>query len=96
LPPVTAIWLAITIAVLALRAGQQREYVSLALATAAGLSVFAGKFIIENQVMLYAGIAALMVATVWSSWSRTSAEPTSCSQCEQQPRLTEQGTQAES
>jgi hypothetical protein len=94
LPPVTAVWLALTIALLAFRAGRLRKYGPLALATAAGLSVFAGRFIIENHFILYAGIAALLVAAVWSSWSRTSAGPTSCSQCEPQPRLTEQGTPA--
>jgi hypothetical protein len=95
LPPVTAVWLALTIALLAFRAGRLRKYGPLGLAIAAGLSVFAGRFIIENHFILYAGMAALLVAAGWSSWSRTSAGATSsCSQCEPQPRLTEPGTQA--
>jgi hypothetical protein len=94
LPAVTAVWLALTITLLAFRAARMRKYGPLALAAAGGLSVFAGKFIIENHFMLYAGIAALLVAGVWSSWSRTSGEDTSCSQCEPQPRLTEQQSQA--
>jgi hypothetical protein len=94
LPPITAVWLALTVAVLALRTDRKRRYGPIALGVAAALGVFAGKFIVASQLMLYAGIGALIIAAGWSAWSRTSAERTSCVQCEPQTRLTEQGSQA--
>jgi len=96
LPTVTAIWLTLTVAMLALRTDRRRRYGPLAMGVVAGLSVFAGKFIIASQLMLYAGVGALIIAAGWSAWSRTSAERASCVQCEPQPRLTEQGSQARS
>jgi hypothetical protein len=79
---------------LALRTDRRRSYGPIALGVVAGLSVFAGKFIVASQLMLYAGIGALIIAAGWSVWSRASAEITSCSQCEPQTRLSAQRTQA--
>ena len=94
LPPLTAIWLTLTVAMLALRTDGKPKYGPIALGFGAALSVFAGRFIVANQMLLYAGLVALVVATVWSVRSRTSAERVSCSQCEPHTRLTGPGTPA--
>ena len=96
LPTVTVIWLTLTVAMLALRTDRIRRYGPVAMGVVAGAGVFGGKFIIASQLMLYAGVGALIIAAGWSAWSRTSAERASCVQCEPQPRLTEQGSQARS
>lgn len=93
LAPITAVWLALTVTVVAIRTDRRRGSGSFVLAIAAALSVFAGKFIVESQLMVYAGIASLIVAAVWSSWSRTPMVSASCSQCEPQP-LTDKQTEA--
>lgn len=94
LPPLTAIWLALTLAMLALRTDGKRSYGPIVLGFVAVLSVVAGKFIIANQMLLYAGVAALIIATGWNAWSLSSIGRRSCSQCEPQGRLTGQRTQA--
>ena len=94
LPPITAFWLLLTVAVLAFRTDRKRRYGLIALGVVAGLSVFAGKFIVASQLMLYAGMSGLIIAAGCSAWLRTSTEPTSCSRCEPQTPLTGQGSQA--
>jgi len=94
LPPITAVWLLLTVAMLALRTDRKRRYGPIALGIIAGLSVFGGKFIVASQLMLYAGIGALIIAAGWSAWLRTSADRASCLQCEPGTQLTEQGSQA--
>jgi len=94
LPPITAVWLLLTVAMLAFRTDGKRRYGPIALGVVASLSVFAGKFIVASQLMLYAGIGALIIAAGWSAWSRNSAGRVPCVQCEPQTRLTEQGSQA--
>jgi hypothetical protein len=90
LPPITAVWLLLTVAMLAFRTDRKRRYGPIALGVVAGLCVFAGKFIVASPSMLYAGLGALIIAAGWSAWLRTSAERVSCVQCEPQTRLTDQ------
>ena len=92
LPTLTAIWLALTVGLLAFRSsgGGQRRYGPALLALFAGLAVFVGKFIFNEQALVYAGIAALLGAAVWRAWLRTSASSASCLQCERQPLLHDQ------
>jgi protein SCO1 len=82
LPPLTAIWLTLTVILLAFQRGSQRRYGPVLLGIFAGIAVFAGKFFINNQTMVYAGILGMVGAAVWRSWSRRPASSEICSPCE--------------
>ena len=74
LPPVTGMWLAFTVAMLTFRSGKRRYGLAL-LGFFGALGVFLGKFVVEDQGLVYAGIGALVVAVVWRSFGRaTSSE----------------------
>lgn len=87
LPPLTVIWLTLTVVVLALQRGGQRRYGPALLGVVAGLAVFAGKFVINDQALFYGGIAALMGAVVWRSWFRRPKSSDFCRPCEELPLL---------
>src|SRR5712691_6152900 len=74
LPPVTAMWLTFTVAMLTFRSGKRRYGLAL-LGFFGALGVFLGKFVVGDQGLVYAGIAALVGAVVWRSFgSATSSE----------------------
>jgi len=88
LPPIMGFWLALTIAMLAIQRRRQRRYGPGLIGLVAALLIFTGKFIVDNQVMTFAGIVALLGAAVW----RARIQPIStevCSQCEELPLLHE-------
>jgi mercuric ion transport protein len=85
LPPLTAIWLALTVVMLFLRRGHRRRYGPGWLGISAGLGVFVGRFVVEYQALVYAGIAALVVAVIWRTWCRSSTAAESCAQCDELP-----------
>ena len=87
LPPLTAIWLALTVGMLFFRRGGQRQYGPASLGIFAGLAVLVGRFIIDYQALVYAGILALVAAVVWRSWFRVSTSSEFCSQCDELPLL---------
>src|SRR5437660_12477578 len=72
LRPFTAIWLALTVGMLAIQRAGPRRYGPVALGLFAALAVFAGKFLVNDEALVYGGIAALVGAVVWSSWLRGS------------------------
>ena len=72
LPPVTAIWLAFTVGMLVFRSGK-RLYGLALLGFFGALGVFLGKFVVEDQALVYAGIAALVGAVVWRSFGRSTS-----------------------
>jgi len=72
LPPVTAMWLAFTVGMLAFRSGKRRYRLAL-LGFFGALGVFLGKFLAEDQALVYAGIAALVGAVVWRSFGRSTS-----------------------
>jgi hypothetical protein len=82
LPPLTAIWLTLTVTLLAFQRGSQHRYGPVLLAMFAGIAVFAGKFFINNRALVYAGILGLVGAVVWRSWSRRSTSRGICAPCE--------------
>src|SRR5438309_7595158 len=55
LPPVTAIWLALTVGMLFFQRGGRPRYGPALLGVFAGLAVFAGRFIVDYQALVYAG-----------------------------------------
>jgi hypothetical protein len=85
LPPLTAIWLALTIGMLFFQRGGQRRYGPGLLGIFAGLAVFVGRFVFNYQNLVYGGVAALIGAVVWRTWFRTSAAREFCTQCDEIP-----------
>src|SRR2546428_13780964 len=61
LPPVTAIWLALTVGMLFFRLGDQRRYGPGLLGIFAAFAVLVGRFVADYPALVYAGIAALIV-----------------------------------
>lgn len=64
--PLTLVFLAVTLAVLAWR--PRRGYAPLALGAAASAIVLAGKFLSGSDFAVYAGVALLVAASVWNAW----------------------------
>lgn len=67
LPPMTAAFLLLTVAILAFRAHRRRVYLPSALGIIAASLVLLGKFYLASNPVLYAGLG-LMLASVWNSW----------------------------
>ena len=85
LAPLTAIWLGLTVGVLALPSGGGRRYGPVLLGLLAGLAVFGGKFVLDNQALVYVGIFALLGAAIWRAWQRTPTAHEPCAPCERPP-----------
>ena len=82
LPPLTGIWLAVTVAALAFQRRGRRRYGPALLGFVAALVLLSGKFILKNEVLIAAGIVALLAATIWRSWSQSPKPDDACSPCE--------------
>ncbi len=87
LPSLTALWLALTVGLLAIQRSGRRRYGPVALGLFAALAVYGGKFIINDTALVYGGIAALVASVVWRSWSPRSILSAPCLPCEQLPVL---------
>ena len=87
LPPITAFWLALTVAMLAFQRRGKRRYGPAALGCVAALLLMTGKFVAENQIMIFSGIVALLAAAVWRSRIQQPISTEVCSQCEELPLL---------
>lgn len=68
--PLMATFLAVSIATLAYRAPRRRGYGPLILGLAAAALVLAGKFALESDPVMWAGLAVLVAASVWNTWPR--------------------------
>lgn len=91
LAPLTAVWLTFTVAMLFVQNSGKRRLIPGFLGLFAALSVFAGKFIVNNQILMYTGIAALLGAAIWITWFQTPTSSGPCAQCERPPILHEEG-----
>ena len=87
LPPLTGLWLALTVGMLAIRRGARHRHGPVALGIVAALAVYGGKFIINDMALVYGGIAALVAAVIWRFWFRDPISSASCVPCEQLPVL---------
>lgn len=65
--PLTSALLALAIAALWLQARRGRGYGPWLLAGGAAGATLTGKFVLENDVLMYLGIALLLLASLWSS-----------------------------
>jgi hypothetical protein len=75
--PATALFVALTLASLALGARARRAYGPLLLGVAASAVILFSKFGFDTDTVVYLGIAALVGASVWNAWPRKAA----CSAC---------------
>lgn len=83
LPPITALWLALTIAMLAFQRRGKRRYGPALMGFVAALLLLFGKFVVDNQFMTFAAIIALLGAAVWRSRIQQPISTEGCSQCEE-------------
>ncbi len=81
--PITAIWLALTVATLAFQRRGQRRYGPALLGFVAAAVLLSGKFIFDNEALIGAGIVALLGAVIWRSWIQRPKPHDVCSQCEE-------------
>ena len=81
--PVTGFWLALTIAMLAIQRRGKRRYGPAWLGLAGAVLLMVGKFVAGNQVMILAGVVALLAAAVWRSRIQQPVATEECSQCEE-------------
>jgi mercuric ion transport protein len=66
--PLTVAFLLLALGALAFRAHTRRGYGPLALGLTAAVAVLAGKFALDSNAMMYAGIAGLLAAALWNAW----------------------------
>lgn len=83
LPPITALWLALTIAMLAFQRRGKRRYGPAIMGFVAALLLLVGKFVVDSQAMTLAGIIALLGAAVWRSRNQQPMSTAECSRCEE-------------
>ena len=79
LVPVTVLFLAVTLLSLSRRAPIRRGYGPLFSGVLASALIVLGKFVFESDVAAYAGVALLVVLSVWSAWPRRVG--TACPKC---------------
>jgi hypothetical protein len=66
--PLTASSLVLALAALGYRANSRRGYAPLVLGIVAAVGLFVGKFVVDSNVAVYGGIAALVCASIWNAW----------------------------
>lgn len=72
--PLTVLALAAVLGALGFRARRRRGYGPLVLGLVAATLLLVGKFAVEVDVATFAGVALLIVASVWNSWPTKAAE----------------------
>lgn len=82
LPPITGFWLAVSIAMLAFQRRGKRRYGPAVLGCMAALLLLIGKFVIDNQLMAFAGVITLLGAALWRSRIQQQNSAQVCLQCE--------------
>jgi hypothetical protein len=83
LPPITALWLALTIAMLTFQRRGKRRYGPAIMGFVAALLLLVGKFVVDSQAMTFAGIIALLGAAAWRSRIQQPVPTEGCSRCEE-------------
>lgn len=70
--PLTVLSLVFALGALGYRANGRRGYGPLAMGLTAAVVLVVGKFILESDMAVYISIAALIGASLWNSWPKTS------------------------
>lgn len=81
LEPLTAACLALSAGGVAVQAWQRRKIGPAVLALAAAVSIYSGKFHLDQKLLVYTGMAALAGAAVWGSRSPRSLPETEACHC---------------
>ena len=79
--PLTSVLLLLALIALGFRASARHGYRPLAVGIMAAALVMSGKFAMESNSAVYAGIALLVFASMWNAWPRSTAAD-SCPACE--------------
>lgn len=77
--PLTALFLFVSVVVLAYRARTRRGYGPFALGLVAAILILWGKFSLESNVLAYAGLGLLISSSLWNSWPHPAARR--CPRC---------------
>ena len=72
--PITGAFLMLTLAVLGLGAKQRQGYGPFIAGVLASTAILIGKFSLESNPIMYAGVGFLVVASVWNAWPRRTAK----------------------
>lgn len=80
LPLMVAFFTAALLA-LAYRARSRRGYGPLGLGALASAAVVAGKFVLEVDLLVYAGLALFVAASLWNAWPHRVVVPDGCPDC---------------
>ena len=93
--PVTAALLGLALAALGFRARSRRGYRPLALGVVAAGAILFFKFVHEAEPLVYAGLVALVGASVWNAWPTRTRLDSSCPRCvgERSPAMTNNPSQ---
>ncbi len=81
LPWATAVFLALVLGLLAFGAKARRSYGPLAAGLAASALILAGRFILESEPPVWAGVVLLVGACAWNAWFRFRGHEPHCSGC---------------
>jgi hypothetical protein len=76
--PFTIAFFILTLIALAFRANQRRGYGPLGLGLVGSAAVLIGKFYLDSNSAIDAGIAFLVAAAIWNVWPRRVAESCPC------------------
>lgn len=79
--PLTVVFLAIAVGALAYRAGARRGYGPFVVGLIASAVVMIGKFALNSDATMYAGIALLVGGSVWNAWPRKTKTRNGCRTC---------------
>ncbi len=77
--PLTAVFLLLTLGMLAWRARSRRGYRPFVLGALAAAIVLVGKFGLDSDLALYGGITLLVGASLWNAWPKRAAS--ACAAC---------------
>lgn len=79
--PLTVLFLLLSLAALGWRAPGRRGYGPLSLGVAASVLLLVGRFVLDSDAGMYAGMAVLVTASLWNAWPRTRSAAGSCPAC---------------
>ena len=68
--PITALFLMLAVGALLHGAKKRRGYRPFWLGLTGAMTIIVAKFLFHNEVAMYAGLAALAIASFWHAWPR--------------------------